>query len=100
MSTTRTATLAGLALVTAIGSIDAARDAQWDLFGVLVLIGLLTLTLVPGLPRGRHGTSLRADLARWVQQRGDTTGEPTRAIVDRAVADLRDRVEDGDDGAA
>lgn len=93
MHWTRYATFGALALVGTIGAIDAALDSQWDVFVLFVLVVLLVLPLATSLDRSRRLVLLRNDLADWVGQRSATTGEPLGAVVDRAVARHRERIE-------
>ena len=73
-------------LIAGVGVTDAALSRQWDLLVLFVVIGLVQLwTLVRTLDK-RVTISLRPDLARWVTQRSQRTGEPATDVVDRAVA--------------
>lgn len=93
MQWTRLASTGALALVGVIGAIDAAVSNQWDLFVLFVAVVLLTVPLAASVDRSRRPVRLRRDLAAWAELRAEATGEPAGAIVDRAVAAQRDRVE-------
>jgi hypothetical protein len=93
MHWTRYATLTALALVGTIGAIDSALEGEWDSVILFVLVIVLTLPLLTSLDRSRRLVLLRTDLARWVDHRSATTGEPPGAVVDRAVARHRERIE-------
>lgn len=93
MHWTRYATFGALALVGTIGAIDSALSGQWDSFVLFVLVFLLILPLTTSLDRSRRLVLLRNDLADWVDHRSATTGEPPGAVVDRAVARHRERIE-------
>lgn len=93
MHWTRYATLGALAVVSVIGAIDSALTDEWDHFVLFVLVFLLALPLATSLDRSRRLVLLRNDLDDWVAIRSATTGEPPGAIVDRAVARHRERLE-------
>lgn len=83
--------VAGL-IVALVGTVDAVRGGQTDLavlFGVLAV--LLAIGLATSWPRRRQ-IGVRADLARWIDDRSALTGESADRIIDRAVADQRDRL--------
>jgi len=81
--------LSVMALVAAIGGVDAARAGSLDLaaiFGVLVL-GLLWMLVRTSVRRPL--VPVRADLVRWMARRAAVSGEATSAVADRAVAAYR-----------
>jgi hypothetical protein len=89
----RRALTAAATIVALVGVVDAARGGQPDLavlFGVLA--GLLVALLATSWSR-RRPVEVRADLARWVDDRGALTGEPGGRIADRAIAEHRARLE-------
>lgn len=83
----------GAMIVALVGLVDASRGGQPDLavlFGVLA--GSLAALLATSWSR-RRPIEVRADLARWVDDRGALTGEPGGRIADRAIAEHRARLE-------
>lgn len=81
--------LAMTALVCAVGLVDAAVGAVWDLVvvqgAVLVLLGVLALASSVG----RAHVRLRRDLFRWLERYAAEGGERTADVADRAVAAYR-----------
>ena len=73
-------------VVCCVGAVDAAISAEWDLLAIFVLTSLVQATLLVRWMVNRVPVSLRPDLARWVEQRSERSGEPIDDIVDRAVA--------------
>lgn len=73
-------------LIAGVGVTDAALSREWDLLVLVVVIGLAQLWTLARAVGSRVTVSLRPDLARWVTQRSQRTGEPATDVVDRAVA--------------
>lgn len=66
------------------------------LFVVLLILGLVLLARTVSK---RRPLRVRADLAGWMQQRSDLTGEPVEQIADRALATYRLQLGEGVDPA-
>lgn len=78
--------LAAVAVVAAVGVVDAAIGRTWDLvalFAVLLALGLLGLGWSLGQ---RRPVTLRVDHAAALQARSQAAGEPLDQVLDRAVA--------------
>ncbi len=76
-------------LVALTGLFDAwvIEEAETALlFGALLTLGLVLLARTLSK---RRPFRVRADLAAWLRQRSDLTGEPVEQIVDRALATYR-----------
>jgi hypothetical protein len=88
MTPSRTTTLiaAGIAVVTAIGAVDAAIGGEWDLFAVLVIALGLGLVLVARLELHRPAIPVRRDLVTWLRRRSDVSGESIGVLTDRALS--------------
>lgn len=76
--------------VTAVGAVATAVDGSWDLFVLFVFVLVCQAGIGIALTGSRRLVSLRADLARWAEERAAVTGEPAPRIVDRCVAAYRD----------
>lgn len=75
-----------LMLLGAVGVLDAAIGAVWDLavlFAVVILVGAVGLLM--GISR-RRSVTLRADLAAALSARTRPAGESFDQVLDRAVA--------------
>ncbi|GAA4753854.1 hypothetical protein GCM10023328_41490 [Modestobacter marinus] len=94
---TRTGVLLVLALaLSAVGVVDAVRAQDDDLAVLLAAVGLLVAAALGTETRRRSAVLLRPDLARWLELRAATTGEPVDRLADRCVAACRaGLVEDG-----
>jgi Flp pilus assembly protein TadB len=95
MTTTplRRAVMAAALLVALVGVVDALRGGEPDLAVLFVLLGTALTWLVAEASTRRPLVGVRADLARWIDERSALTGEPAERIVDRAVADHRARLD-------
>ena len=85
-------------LATGAGLLDAIAGQEWDLAAVLLLVIILQLAVVAGLRTDRLSVRLRPDLADWLRQRADATGEPVELIADRCVAAYRAALVGSDEG--
>jgi hypothetical protein len=88
---------AAVVLVGLVGTVDALFEESHDhalLFGALTVCGLVGLVSAGSL---RRAVPLRADLARWLRERGELSGESPAAIAGRAVAAYRDGLTVGSD---
>ncbi|MFW2382737.1 MAG: hypothetical protein ACN4GZ_13330 [Acidimicrobiales bacterium] len=73
-------------IVVAVGALDSLISREWDLLVVFVLSGLVQLGLWLRQSGTRSPVSLRPDLARWLADRSEQSGEPFEDLLDRAVA--------------
>jgi hypothetical protein len=80
---------AALAIVLAVGALDALIGRDWDLFAVFVLALGVHGWSVGRSQLGRPMVGLRRDLVSWLQQRSEVTGEAIPVVADRAVAHYR-----------
>ena len=79
-----------LATVTAaVGAFDAFVGGEWDFFVIFSAIGLLLLVLWLRQRADRVPMTVRPDLARWLENRSQVSGEPVEDITDRALAAYR-----------
>ena len=72
-------------IVTGVGAADSFISAEWDLLSVFALAGLLQLVIWLQQRGNRLPTTLRPDLAHWLERRSQESGEPFDDILDRAV---------------
>lgn len=72
--------------VTGVGVIDAFFSREWDLLAIFALSALLQLTIWFRHRANRVPVTLRPDLARWLEQESQQSGEPIDDVLDRAVA--------------
>ncbi len=84
--------LIGAASATTIAVIDAALGNNWDLIVVTAVVLVLQVAALAKLGRRRLQVPLRADLARWLEDRASVTGESIESIVDRAMAGFAARL--------
>lgn len=77
------------AVVAAVGAVDAAIGATWDLFAVFSLILVLVAVVLLGIRSDRTAVPLRSDLVAWLRRRVALTGEPVEVIADRCIAACR-----------
>ncbi len=101
MGATRTDRVLILAvvLVALAGFLDAWVIEEPEialLFGAVLILGLALLARTLSK---RRPLRVRADLAGWMQQRSDLTGEPVEQIADRALATYRLQLGEGPDAA-
>ena len=83
-----------VALVLAIGLVDAVIGADWDLFAVMGIALGLHLVVLSGLRPDRPAVPIRGDLVVWARERAQRAGEPVGAVLDRAIAHHRDHYGD------
>jgi hypothetical protein len=76
-------------LATGAGLLDAVAGQAWDLVAVFALLAALQLIVLTGLHTERRLIRLRPDLADWLRQQADATGEPVEVLADRCVAAYR-----------
>ncbi|MFN0088736.1 MAG: hypothetical protein ACKVWR_00480 [Acidimicrobiales bacterium] len=82
--------LVGLvALLAAVGGVDAAIGRVWDLAVLCGAILLLTLVLAGVSTLPRTFVPVRRDLVRWVERYAADGGERPAEVVDRALAAYR-----------
>lgn len=82
------------ALVVA-GIVEAVRSDARGLLAVFVLIGLVTAMNAWSF-RLRSPVTVRADLARWLEQTAAVSGESTVEVANRALSAYRATVGDVD----
>ncbi len=87
-------TAAAVASVLAIGLVDAAIGADWDLFAVMTIALGLQLVVLSGTRPDRPAVPIRGDLVAWARERSQRAGEPVGAVLDRAIAHHRDHYGD------
>lgn len=80
-----------LAVVSGIGTVDAAISQEWDLLVVVALILGLSLALVARLEADRAAIPVRRDLVIWLRERSELSGETIGALTDRALGAYRER---------
>lgn len=73
-------------IVGSVGAIDAFISREWDLLTVFLLSMSLQLLLWLRIRANRTPVTLRPDLARWLEQQSQRTGEPFDDLLDRAVS--------------
>lgn len=78
--------LSVLLVVSGVGLLDAFISREWDLLAVFLLQSVLVLVVWARQLARRVPTTLRSDLAHWVEQESQRTGEPAQSIVDRALS--------------
>lgn len=76
--------------VAIVGAVDAGRDRDGDLLVVFLFVTALQLVvLVAGRPRDRQAVLVRRDLADWLDEQAQHTGDTVDQIVDRMTAQYR-----------
>ena len=80
-----------LAVVSGIGTVDAAISREWDLLVVLALTLGLSIALASRLETGRPAIPVRRDLVAWLRERSAVSGETIGALTDRALGAYRER---------
>ncbi|MFQ5517082.1 MAG: hypothetical protein ACE5E8_05860 [Acidimicrobiia bacterium] len=80
-------------VITVVATIDAARETDWDILVMLVVVDLLLIGLALRLGSGRVPVRVRRDLYVWAQRRATATGQTVERTVDRAVTSYRERLE-------
>lgn len=83
-------------IITLVGALDSFISREWDLLVVFLLAAFVQLLLWVRQRANRTPTSLRPDLARWLNHRSETTGEPFDDMLDRAVARYKHGLYDDD----
>jgi hypothetical protein len=86
MEAPRASAVVAVAVVAAVGLLDAVIGEVWDLavlFGVVLALAGWSLAR---LSSGRRPMTLRRDLAARLIHRSRVTGEPIEQMADRAVA--------------
>ena len=73
-------------VILAVGLVDAAISAEWDLFVVFAMAIGVVLVVFAREAASRRAVTLRSDLAVWVERRAERSGEPFDDLLDRAVA--------------
>lgn len=80
-----------LAVVSGVGTVDAAISREWDLLVVVALTLGLSLALVARLEADRPAIPVRRDLVMWLRERSALSGETIGALTDRALGAYRER---------
>lgn len=81
--------LPAAAITIGVGILDAGVSREWDLLALFVLAEVL-LVMRWALQRvHRVEVTLRPDLAHWIEDRAERTGEPFDDVLDRSVATFR-----------
>lgn len=82
-------TVASLAVAT-VGAVDAARGRDGDLVAVfLTIVALQAAVLAVHHTRDRRSVPVRRDLADWLDDRAQQTGDTVDQVVDRMVVQYR-----------
>jgi hypothetical protein len=72
-----------------VGTVAAGAANDWDLAVLFAVLGAIDAGLLYTLSGPRRLFMVRADLARWIEQRAATSGEPVGHVLDRCVAAYR-----------
>ena len=86
-----------IVLVALAGFFDAWVIEEPDLVVLFVTILVIGLVLLARTLSKRRSLRVRADLAAWLQQRSDLTGESPEQLADRALATYRLQLGEGVD---
>ncbi|MGF1595737.1 MAG: hypothetical protein ACFCVK_02230 [Acidimicrobiales bacterium] len=87
MTDISTRVLLSVALViTAVGALDAFIGRDFDLLAVFGLSAVVQLTTWLRYRARRVPVTLRPDLAHWLEEEAQRSGEPFDDVLDRAVA--------------
>jgi len=73
-------------VVVGVGAIDAFIGRQWDLLLVFAFSIVLQLVLWFRQRASRVPVTLRPDLAHWLENRSQRSGEDFDDVLDRSVA--------------
>lgn len=73
-------------VVIAVGAADAFISREWDLLMVFLLSAFVQLIVWLQHRGNRLPATVRPDLAHWLEQRSQESGEPLDDLLDRAVA--------------
>lgn len=76
-------------IITGVGVLDAAIGSEWDLLIIFALSAALQLAIWLRQGASRRTTTIRPDLAQWLERRSESTGEPYEDVVDRALATFK-----------
>jgi hypothetical protein len=74
----------------AIGALDAVIGGTWDLVALFGVIAFGELALLSRAGWRRRDVTLRADLARWLEQTAAVGDERPEDVADRAITVYRD----------
>lgn len=89
-SSPRTLLVLVLATVVAlVGLVDAIVSGTWDFVAVFGLTLALQVILLVRLQTGRAELTVRRDLAAWIAERAEATGETPEGVIDQCVANVR-----------
>lgn len=88
-SLSTTLSMAIATVLAAVGAFDAFLGDQWDLFTLFALIGLLLAIVWLRHRADRVPTTIRPDLAQWLDNQSRLSGEPIEDITDRALSAYR-----------
>jgi len=72
-----------------VGAFDAFIGGEWDFFVLFVAIGFMLITVWLRHRADRIPTTLRTDLARWLEHQSRMSGEPMEDVMDRALSAYR-----------
>lgn len=78
--------IATILVVAGVGALDGFISREWDLLAVFLLVITLETVLWLRLRANRIPVTIRPDLARWIEQQSEQTGEPFDDLIDRAIA--------------
>lgn len=76
-------------LLAAVGVVDGVIDDDLDGAAVFAMVAFLGVVLLARMSWGRPGIPVRADLARWMQERAIEGDETIGQIADRALGAYR-----------
>lgn len=76
-------------VLSVVGVIDSLISREWDLLALFILVTLVHVVMLLLQGAHRRNTTIRPDLARWIEHRSQTTGEPSDYVLDRAIASYK-----------
>ena len=88
-----------MAVVAAVGAVDAAAGGSWDLVAIFGFLLVATLVLLVRTTVKRPLVPIRADLYRWLARRAAVSGERTEHLADRAISTYRSGLVGGDESS-
>ncbi|NNE72236.1 MAG: hypothetical protein HKN26_01070 [Acidimicrobiales bacterium] len=73
-------------LICGVGIVDALIGREWDLLVIFIMTALAQFLLLMRFIATRVPVTIRADLAQWVEDHSEHSGEPVEQIIDRSLA--------------
>ena len=86
-----------VALIAAVGAVEAARIGEGGLLGLLIVIDVVVIGVLLSL-RVSGPVMVRSDLATWLESTSSVTGETTSALANRALSAYRASMSDDEPG--